>query len=794
MASKSYIEQYFPATKYNFRLISNNPCKIKILIENINNDLDKYLLFLVPSEHHLEEFTEDIRKIGTNYLFPKEFFYSITLASYKDNPWYENYFIKNSKIIGSKLVHVHETPENYAEKLEEIKLFPKPEYFDQLFDKWKDIANDEYISYVDIFETLKMLIITDIRDKFSSNGCFQILISKTNGYFDKIISSPQILMNIANKQYVNSKYMIYVQEKVAVILARMETIISEYYDKEKDFCVRYYKKIIYTIISDVFRELKISKCSDFIPLLWEEKRVGIKKQCITHERNKNNKFIYITQSGNYNIIGTPDPINISTDLNENIKHISYILWIFPKKDIENRDDYMLYSLRDLRAKHIELLKFLKKDFTDWLSEKFTNLYIDYNIINEDLSLGNNYFFYVMYPQSKTWSFNVRVSTSVQNVPERYSMNTQIHILEKIINNLTFDEEFYARVAIDYVIRDYLEEKKVYNNQKGGSIIPIPVNTEEYMIRKKYCKHIYVDKAEYELAKKQMKPQKNLFYDIEQISIEPTNIPHGRLYDFLKNIKFLPKFYNGQFIYFTGEFVNKIFYPYKILQEKRIWYREDIEYFKQYVLFQETIEMAEIANERYKDANVNHIKATIRDDNKDYGYNVMKEDLKNHDKYVFEDDNFFVSLNPGVINYDIIKKNLYNITIYFLAWWKKVVKQGCNKNDSKFLHTIRNLNGNHLPMLIDFRNHILEYIKNKFNVEKENINIFFNYPTPISNSIIHIQILFTLNNKESRLTFYRHMRAISLNEIINILEIYGDYFKRVNIFSSISKSKYKELYK
>ena len=136
------------------------------------------------------------------------------------------------------------------------------------------------------------------------------------------------------------------------------------------------------------------------------------------------------------------------------------------------------------------------------------------------------------------------------------------------------------------------------------------------------------------------------------------------------------------------------------------------------------------------------------------YNIIDK-KSNQNKILYEDKNFVlimrIRMNPDKIS-----------TFHLLAFPK-----------DKTIKSIRDLNADHIPLLKNMVKKSKEYIKKKYNFEKDEIEANFHYPPTVLLLHIHFELIF---NKKMKRLFKEH----SVNSVIQNLEIDSNYYKKVKI--------------
>lgn len=91
-----------------------------------------------------------------------------------------------------------------------------------------------------------------------------------------------------------------------------------------------------------------------------------------------------------------------------------------------------------------------------------------------------------------------------------------------------------------------------------------------------------------------------------------------------------------------------------------------------------------------------------------------------------------------------------------------------------LHTLRDLNSTHIPLLTHIKNKTLEVIKEKYGFDSNVIKMFIHYaPTTYH---LHIHFVLVSNTDVNSSIEYSH----ELDSVINILKIKSDYYQSVDI--------------
>jgi m7GpppX diphosphatase len=94
---------------------------------------------------------------------------------------------------------------------------------------------------------------------------------------------------------------------------------------------------------------------------------------------------------------------------------------------------------------------------------------------------------------------------------------------------------------------------------------------------------------------------------------------------------------------------------------------------------------------------------------------------------------------------------------------------------KSLFSIRDLTSNHIPLLEEAINYGNKIIKEKYDINKENLIMYFHYHPSVWQLHLHYMIL---NNDNT--SSYSLPRAHSINSVIQNLKIDSDYYKKVEL--------------
>ncbi|KAL1517225.1 hypothetical protein ABEB36_001018 [Hypothenemus hampei] len=140
------------------------------------------------------------------------------------------------------------------------------------------------------------------------------------------------------------------------------------------------------------------------------------------------------------------------------------------------------------------------------------------------------------------------------------------------------------------------------------------------------------------------------------------------------------------------------------------------------------------------------------------YNIL-EHKSESERILVEDKD---STNGFVVVPDL-KWNGEIDTLYFLAI--------CQRRDLK---SLRDLTGDHLPLLKNIKEKTLKAIKNKFQLDESQLRIYFHYQP----SFYHLHIHFTYLRHEAPGILAE--RAHLLTTVINNLELVSDYYKKATI--------------
>lgn len=91
-----------------------------------------------------------------------------------------------------------------------------------------------------------------------------------------------------------------------------------------------------------------------------------------------------------------------------------------------------------------------------------------------------------------------------------------------------------------------------------------------------------------------------------------------------------------------------------------------------------------------------------------------------------------------------------------------------------LHTLRDLNSTHIPLLTHIKNKTLEVIKEKYGFDSNIIKMFIHYAP--STYHLHIHFVLVSNTDVNSSIEYSH----ELDSVINILKVKSDYYQSVDI--------------
>jgi len=142
-------------------------------------------------------------------------------------------------------------------------------------------------------------------------------------------------------------------------------------------------------------------------------------------------------------------------------------------------------------------------------------------------------------------------------------------------------------------------------------------------------------------------------------------------------------------------------------------------------------------------------------NRQWVYNIL-EGKKEKEKVIYQDSDFL--LIP-----DIKWNGLDIMELRILAFFK-----------DQELHSIRELTGDHIKLLEKVKNTSCQIIKEKFDLDENQLKIFFHYRPSVWQLHMHFNCLF-LKNQSSSIE-----RAHSVYSIIENLKLDTDYFKKIKI--------------
>ena len=162
------------------------------------------------------------------------------------------------------------------------------------------------------------------------------------------------------------------------------------------------------------------------------------------------------------------------------------------------------------------------------------------------------------------------------------------------------------------------------------------------------------------------------------------------------------------------------------------------------------------------------------------YVIKLDDYKDYLKFI----NIDIDKNCKWI-YNIIDKNsnvnriLYENKNFVLIKQNKMIPNKIKTfhllafPKDKTIKSIRDLTNEHIPLLKEIVKKSKEYIKKKFNIDKNEIEAHFDYPPTVLLLHIHFELA---NNKKFRKPLFEH----SVNSVIENIRIDPDYYKKVKI--------------
>lgn len=139
------------------------------------------------------------------------------------------------------------------------------------------------------------------------------------------------------------------------------------------------------------------------------------------------------------------------------------------------------------------------------------------------------------------------------------------------------------------------------------------------------------------------------------------------------------------------------------------------------------------------------------------YNIL-DGIAEQDKIIYRDEQIVIAPNYTWTSND---NNLCKMYLLVFPLDRK-------------LHTIRDLNSTHIPLLLYIKNKTLEVIKKKFGFDSNVIKIFIHYAP--STYHLHIHFVLVSNTDVNSSVEYSH----DIDSVINILKIKSDYFQSTDI--------------
>lgn len=248
---------------------------------------------------------------------------------------------------------------------------------------------------------------------------------------------------------------------------------------------------------------------------------------------------------------------------------------------------------------------------------------------------------------------------------------------------------------------------------------------------------------------------------------------------LKYIKY--NYSTGQYVYHGTKNNNELFFLIRSMPN-------NID-FEQYKFFTKTFDNARYT--KYKGQSLDNQEITIiypatKEDTYKYGQISIYKTLETYETYR-------TLVYPNIINqdiswiYNILNKKCNTENILYqddsfmllpdLKWDGSLDTMYCLAivgHTYKNIKSIRDLNNNHILLLEHINKKSCETIKQKYNIETDQIRSYFHYHP----SFWHLHIHFNLitNNLSGAIVDVSH----TLINVINNLKIDGDYYKKINL--------------
>jgi hypothetical protein len=767
----------FPESRFILKLLGSSVCGTKILAINKTNDKDKYMISIIHSHHSLDDFDLSGVKLDpiTNELtpkklMPKNFYFNITIQKLPENDDRSNASTNYDWVI--------DTPDLY----DKIKKDIIPKYIEKEKDEYSflgEILDDveftrHSVLISQVFNTIQSYILGNVKLNIASNSKFT---EECNKYFtEKIKTHITILSNkLANNIPVNIKL---IDNNYRLIKSSIENIIKDLItavdkligvellsrnaDKDHEYCIidPIIKKKIVDLIRNTLRyimeQLSVKNIDSLIANLK-----------IPHETIKNDKYLFKPEFDGLSdelkdlkIIGTPDPTKMTINLQPPIEFIHYNIWIDGIGEI--------YSLRDLRGKHLEMLIQLRAKFKEFITKTFfpnaTNL--------DDVVVTN---IYLKYP-SKIWRLHFDATITNFVTGESFSQRIRIHTLDQIINNLEFDPDFYKDMKFNYLLPDTHNILTLYrqSKQSGGNIDALKgIGIRDPNIKQRECGVInIVDSA---VTKSLKLIPESPSHPINAHIIEPIplkEIMGTKFSKLIRDIKVESRFYTGNYLYLKG-FSDAA--TYKLYKEGIRWTQITDIYFRKYLPKKYRISpTSRLALKQIYKASIE--KPFIENINEQY---TLKQFPNwKAEKIAFETDNFYFILNSAINAHPIMDTDT---EVFYTAWWnKKIHGKKLNITDDNYLHSCFDLKQGHIPMLKDIKKKGKCFLSEKYSISGKYIDVYCHYHVAAGHATLHIHFVFNNKMKQNLVdSMLRRDRLFSLDFIINILDLYDDeYFKKI----------------
>lgn len=112
----------------------------------------------------------------------------------------------------------------------------------------------------------------------------------------------------------------------------------------------------------------------------------------------------------------------------------------------------------------------------------------------------------------------------------------------------------------------------------------------------------------------------------------------------------------------------------------------------------------------------------------------------------------------------------------------------------YIHTIKDFDKTHIDSLKILREKCYDFVQELYGenrkIDKEYVDIFSHYPNAIKESSLHGHVLFDIDNTPQfdKEVHFRRLRDYSLNNIIDTLKVYSNYFNNMSVLNYYSNAK------